>query len=88
MAVSALCSDARHEEVDEGHVITTPLPWGQLLIVLLIQFAEPITAFVIFPFINQMIRETDVTVRQYNSSVVAVSDYIRYIPVRQYNSYR
>ena len=61
MAVSALCSDARHEEVDEGHVITTPLPWGQLLIVLLIQFAEPITAFVIFPFINQMIRETDVT---------------------------
>jgi hypothetical protein len=61
MAVSALCSDARHEEVDEGHDITTPLPWCQLLIVLLIQFAEPITAFVIFPFINQMIRETGVT---------------------------
>ena len=63
MTASALdhhCPDARHDEVDEGHD-TTPLPWSQLLIVLLIQFAEPITVFVIFPFINQMIRETGVT---------------------------
>ena len=63
MAVSALdqhCSDTRSGEVDETHDVT-PLPWGQLLIVLLIQFAEPITAIVIFPFINQMVRETGVT---------------------------
>jgi hypothetical protein len=39
----------------------TPLPWMQLSIVYLIQFAEPITSFVIYPFINQFIRETGIT---------------------------
>ncbi|PFH48483.1 hypothetical protein AMATHDRAFT_149852 [Amanita thiersii Skay4041] len=38
----------------------TPLPW-QLFIVILIQFAEPITATVIYPFINQFVRETGIT---------------------------
>jgi len=39
----------------------TPLPKFQIFIVLLIQFAEPITALVIYPFINQFIRETGIT---------------------------
>ncbi|TFK98636.1 MFS transporter [Pterulicium gracile] len=33
----------------------------QLLLVLLIQVAEPITATVIFPFVNQFVRETGIT---------------------------
>ena len=39
----------------------TPLPKFQIFIVFLIQFAEPITALVIYPFINQFVRETGVT---------------------------
>ncbi len=39
----------------------TPLPWMQLSIVYLIQFAEPITSSVIYPFINQFVRETGIT---------------------------
>lgn len=39
----------------------TPLPKFQLFIVFLIQFAEPITASVIYPFINQFVRDTGVT---------------------------
>lgn len=53
-------SDAQHENAkDESDV--TPLPWRQLLIVYLIQFAEPITATVIYPFINPFVRSTGVT---------------------------
>ncbi|KAF8813379.1 MFS general substrate transporter [Phlegmacium glaucopus] len=39
----------------------TPLPKFQIFIVILIQFAEPITALVIYPFINKLVRETGVT---------------------------
>jgi hypothetical protein len=39
----------------------TPLPKFQLSIVYLIQFAEPITALVIYPFVNQFVRETGIT---------------------------
>ncbi|RXW25532.1 hypothetical protein EST38_g337 [Candolleomyces aberdarensis] len=39
----------------------TPLPKLQLLIVFLIQFAEPVTATVIYPFVNQFVRETGIT---------------------------
>lgn len=39
----------------------TPLPWLQLSIIYLIQFAEPVTATVIYPFINQFIQETGIT---------------------------
>ncbi|KAJ3556456.1 hypothetical protein NP233_g11973 [Leucocoprinus birnbaumii] len=39
----------------------TPLPKFQLFLVLLIQFAEPITAVVIYPFVNQFVRDTGVT---------------------------
>ncbi len=39
----------------------TPLPKFQLFLILCIQFAEPITAVVIYPFINQFVRETGIT---------------------------
>lgn len=52
-------SDTQHKRANE--VEATPLPWSQLLIVFLIQFAEPITATVIYPFINQFVRATGVT---------------------------
>ncbi len=39
----------------------TPLPIFQLLSVYLIQFAEPVTALCIYPFVNQLVRETGIT---------------------------
>ncbi len=39
----------------------TPLPKLQLFITNLIQFAEPVTALVIYPFINQFVRDTGIT---------------------------
>ncbi|KAG5653635.1 hypothetical protein H0H81_011737 [Sphagnurus paluster] len=39
----------------------TPLPKLQLSIVFLIQLAEALTASVIYPFVNQFVRDTDVT---------------------------
>jgi hypothetical protein len=39
----------------------TPLPKLQLFSVFLIQTAEPVTATVIYPFINQFVRETGIT---------------------------
>lgn len=39
----------------------TPLPKLQLFIISSIQFAEPITALVIYPFINQFVRDTGIT---------------------------
>jgi hypothetical protein len=39
----------------------TPLPKLQLFSVFLIQIAEPLTATVIYPFINQFVRETGIT---------------------------
>lgn len=39
----------------------TPLPKAQLFIVLLIQFCEPISAGVIYPFMPQFVRDTGIT---------------------------
>ncbi len=39
----------------------TPLPWIQLSILYLIQAVEPLAATVIFPFINQFVRQTGIT---------------------------
>ena len=44
-AALALDKD-HHNDANEGRN-ATPLPWGQLFIVLLVQFAEPITGVVI-----------------------------------------
>jgi hypothetical protein len=50
--------DHRNEPL---HTKRTPLPKLQLFIVCLIQFSEPITATVIYPFINQLVSETGIT---------------------------
>jgi len=39
----------------------TPLPKFQLFLVFLIQFSEPIAASVIYPFVNQFVRDTGIT---------------------------
>lgn len=39
----------------------TPLPKLQLFILLYLQLAEPITSTVIYPFVNQLVRETGIT---------------------------
>ncbi|KAF8622859.1 hypothetical protein AX15_006703 [Amanita polypyramis BW_CC] len=49
------------EQQANGKKKQTPLPLVQLSIVYLVQFAEPITATVIYPFINQLVRETGIT---------------------------
>ena len=39
----------------------TPLPKLQMFIVFLVQFSEPVAGLVIYPFINQFVRETGIT---------------------------
>ncbi|KAG6918435.1 hypothetical protein DXG01_014615 [Tephrocybe rancida] len=39
----------------------TPLPKLQLLVLFLVQFAEPLTSSVVLPFVNQFVRDTGVT---------------------------
>lgn len=39
----------------------TPLPLRQLFIVSLLQGAEPLTSSIIFPFVNQAVRESGIT---------------------------
>jgi MFS family permease len=53
--------DPPHERNERPLTKRTPLPTFQLLIVSLVQFSEPVTATVIYPFINQFVRETGVT---------------------------
>ncbi|KAJ7585495.1 major facilitator superfamily domain-containing protein [Mycena floridula] len=48
-------------EMDPQQKKRTPLPKFQLLVVILLQFAEPITATVIYPFIPQFVRNTGIT---------------------------
>lgn len=39
----------------------TPLPKLQVFIVLLVQFSDPLAGLVVYPFINQFVRETGIT---------------------------
>ncbi|KAK7017703.1 major facilitator superfamily multidrug-resistance DHA1 sub-family [Favolaschia claudopus] len=53
-----------HQEERTSEAATrkpTPLPRLQLFILILIQFSEPVTALVIYPFIIQFVRDTGVT---------------------------
>ena len=62
--VSAAEDNLAHDELATSGCDTekpTPLPKFEIFIVLLIQFAEPITGLVIYPFINQFVRETGIT---------------------------
>ena len=61
-----MTSEGRREEepapsIEDRKTERTPLPRLQLAIVFLIQFAEPVTATVIYPFVNQLVRETGIT---------------------------
>ncbi|KAF6748556.1 major facilitator superfamily domain-containing protein [Ephemerocybe angulata] len=53
---SAVIVEERRRKVER-----TPLPKLQLAVVFLVQFAEPVTAMVIYPFVNQLVRETGIT---------------------------
>jgi hypothetical protein len=50
-----------HRKENDQQIRPTPLPKFQLFIILLIQFAEPVTALVIYPFVNQFVRDTGIT---------------------------
>lgn len=52
---------AEFRTTDVGEELRTPLPKFQLFLTLLIQFAEPITALVIYPFVNQFVRDIGIT---------------------------
>ncbi|KAJ7083615.1 major facilitator superfamily multidrug-resistance, DHA1 sub-family [Mycena belliarum] len=55
-------SDGRRDGIEARRKRTrTPIPKVQVAIVLFIQFAEPITALVIYPFIVQFVRDTGIT---------------------------
>ena len=59
--------DNRDSDVDAhtsptgSEIKRTPLPKLQIFILFLTLFLEPITALVIYPFINQFVRETGIT---------------------------
>ncbi|KAH9902895.1 major facilitator superfamily domain-containing protein [Cubamyces lactineus] len=54
-------SSAGGPEQSVEAVKETPLPKLQLFILLYLQLAEPITSTVIYPFVNQLVRQTGVT---------------------------
>ena len=47
--------------VEQGVTKPTPLPKLQLFSVIYLQFCEPVTATVIYPFIVQLVRDTGIT---------------------------
>ncbi|KAI5118640.1 hypothetical protein M0805_000016 [Coniferiporia weirii] len=55
--------DDTHERPQEHQQETkeTPIPWAQFSLTLFLQFAEPLTSQVIYPFIPQLIREIGIT---------------------------
>jgi len=54
-------ADTHENSSDSNKDERKPLPLSQLISVFLIQGAEPVTATVIYPFINQFIRDTGIT---------------------------
>jgi hypothetical protein len=60
-ATATTPSECIEDSREDEDVKPTPLPMLQLLSVLSIQFAEPITALCVYPFVNQFVRETGIT---------------------------
>ncbi|KAL1706115.1 major facilitator superfamily domain-containing protein [Schizophyllum commune] len=56
-----LNEDAERTLNEENATKETPLPLRQLAIVYLIQFCEPLTGLVIYPFIAELVQETGIT---------------------------
>lgn len=64
----------------------TPLPKVQLFVLFLIQFAEPITATVIYPFVNQFVRDTgiiggDERKTGYYAGIIASQFKLSFLPI-------
>jgi MFS family permease len=59
MSIQTVSTEGTHDErATHDTERPTPLPKFQISIDLLIQFAEPIMALVIYPFVNQFVRKT------------------------------
>jgi hypothetical protein len=54
-------SEDEQESQSPKTTVTTPLPWKQLMIVLMMRLAEPISFSLIFPFIGDMIWDLGAT---------------------------
>ncbi|KAI0828037.1 MFS general substrate transporter [Trametes gibbosa] len=52
------CNEAAGTQIQKPR---TPLPKAQLAVLMLLGLAEPITAYCIFPFINQLVADLDIT---------------------------
>jgi hypothetical protein len=50
-----------HERASTGMKPATPLPWKQLIIIMLMRLAEPVAFSLIFPFIGDMIWDLGAT---------------------------
>lgn len=50
-----------YEEVSSKKLKATPLPKLQILILMMVMLAEPISSTVIYPFVNQFVRDTGIT---------------------------
>lgn len=65
VAEDAPHTELPNETISSSHLgapdVETPLPKLQLFILLYLQLAEPITSTVIYPFVNQLVRETGIT---------------------------
>lgn len=53
--------DVQESQTSNDRKITTPLPWGQLLVIMSMRLAEPIAFSIIFPFIGDMIWDLHAT---------------------------
>ncbi|KAG5644649.1 hypothetical protein DXG03_008031 [Asterophora parasitica] len=65
-AVNVVAGTAQEESIDHDiheppKTHRTPLPKVQLFIVFMVQLAEPITGTVVYPFVNQFVRDTGIT---------------------------
>ena len=54
-------SDVDAPTASDSKPTRTPLPKLQIFIIFLTLFSEPITGLVIYPFVNQFVRETGIT---------------------------
>lgn len=50
-----------YEEHSSHKEKATPLPKMQIFIIMLVMLAEPISSTVIYPFVNQFVRDTGIT---------------------------
>lgn len=53
--------DAGYDSVQPKNQPITPLPKLQMFNLLCLQFGEPVTATVIYPFVVQLVRDTGIT---------------------------